>query len=295
MNDNPAEEKQDITKQKREVVLAKILPTRSGSTGITFAVDVVEPTKYEFPLTTLLDNVEMRGGSPVLALPDQNLRSVVPDGYPKMRDRLDFHRFLNPFVEAVHLAFSYHRPLVLTPDAIWLAIVQGFGHHVKKHAEELRGRIVRHEGQKELRVAIPSLAPKAWPALIEAFSAMIRENSDPVLYETLLCDFSTTTSNIRLAKEVALMDAYQRYFSYIGTFICGIPAITLEGNTNDWQRIRDRIGVLATYGLEWWTSRLAPILDEFVSTANGEPDLEFWKAIYKPRKTTAQSWPAGGS
>src|SRR5215469_12424951 len=94
-------------------------------------------------------------------------------------------------------------------------------------------------------------------------------------------------STIRTANEVALMDAYQRYFRYIMMCVCGIPSITLEGTPSDWQRIRDRIELLATFGLEWWTSRLAPILDESVATANGAPDLSFWQAIYKPERAYA--------
>jgi hypothetical protein len=234
----------------------------------------------------------MRAGAPVLILPEQISPAVAPQGFLTKQHKLDQHqldqqRFINPLIEAVHLAFSSHRSLVLSPDCIWLTIVQGFGHHVNKHAEELRGRIVRHEGKKDLCVSTPSLEPSAWPQLVSQFSALIRDNSDPVLYETLLCDFSTTTPDIRTANEVALMDTYQRYFEYVVRCVCGIPSITLQGTPNDWQRIRDRIEVLATFGLEWWTSRLAPILDEFIATANGAPDLSFWQAIYKPRRAYA--------
>jgi len=152
---------------------------------------------------------------------------------------------------------------------------------------------VRHEGKKDLCVWTDSLEPAAWPQLVSQFSAQIRDNSDPVLYETLLCDFSTTTPTIRTANEVALMDAYQRYFRYIMVCVCGIPTITLEGTPSDWQRIRDRIELLATFGLEWWTSRLAPILDESVATANGAPDLSFWQAIYKPERAYATEMATG--
>jgi Domain of unknown function (DUF4419) len=288
---------QDLPLRKRSAEVAKILPTRSGSTGITFAVDAVEPKETALPTTTLVENLEMRGGTSVLILPEQSSRVVAPGGYLVKESDLypyvDQHRFLNPLVEAVQLAFSGHRSLVLNPDSIWLTIVQGFGRHINLNAEALRTRIVRHEGQKELCVEIPSLAPEVWPRLISKFSALIRDHSDPVLYETLLCDFSTTTPNVRLAIEVALMNAYQRYFKYVGHFVCGIPTITLQGDPDDWQRIRDRIEVLATFGLEWWTSRLAPILDEFVATANGEPNLEFWKAIYKPQRTYAAQLASG--
>ena len=66
--------------------------------------------------------------------------------------------------------------------------------------------------------------------------------------------------------------------------LCGIPKVTLEGTPEDWRRIRDRVEVLATFELECWVSRLRPILDEFVLTAEGHPTLEFWQAIYKPKQ-----------
>ena len=53
------------------------------------------------------------------------------------------------------------------------------------------------------------------------------------------------------------------------------------------KRIRARVEVIATYGLEWWVSRLRPILDEFVLAAEGRPTLNFWQAIYKPKDAYA--------
>jgi hypothetical protein len=201
--------------------------------------------------------------------------------------------FLHPLVQAVHLAFSQHRPLILSPDCIWLTIVQGFGHHINENAEALRDRMVRHSGKKKLEVKTDSLAPSRWPGLISQFSAQIRENSDPVIHETLVCEFSTTTPNIKTAYEVALMDTYQRYFDYGMMCLCGIPKVTVKGTAEDWQRIRERIEVLATFDLGWWTSRLEPILDQFVATAKGNADHRFWKAIYKPQKAYAAELASG--
>jgi hypothetical protein len=200
---------------------------------------------------------------------------------------------LHPLIQAVHLAFSQHRPLVLSPDCIWLTIVQGFGHHVYENAEALRGRIVRHEGKKDLAVETESLDAEHWPQVIAQFSAAIRANSNDVLYETLMCKFSTTSPNIQTAMEIALMDVYERYFNYIAMCVCGIPKIALEGTPADWRLMRERIEVLATYDLGWWTSRLAPILDEFIATAEGHPDRRFWQAIYKPRPAYATEMATG--
>ncbi len=48
-------------------------------------------------------------------------------------------------------------PLELRPDAVWLAIVQGFAQHVKYDAEALRNKFVTHDGEKELDLTSPRL------------------------------------------------------------------------------------------------------------------------------------------
>ena len=197
-------------------------------------------------------------------------------------------------VEEVHVAFSTHRPLALSPDDIWLVISQGFVHHVAEHAETLRHRLVRRQGTEELSAKVVDLSLASFEAAIANFSWQIRAATDPVLHETLICDFSTTTPIFRTASEVALMDCYANYFTYRLDCICGIPQVRLGGSVEDWQRIRDRVQVLETYGLERWISRLRPILDQFVLTASGQPSADFWKAIYKPEAAygpkTATGW-----
>ncbi len=256
-------------------------------TGISFVVDDVVATRREFSVTTLRENLELRSGSSILIMPDQNEPALAPGGFLRQttnRAEANRYSFVHPLIEAVHLAFSEHRALVLSPDCIWLAIVQGFAHHLHENAESLRGRIVSHDEKKNLTVRTKSWDEIPWPEVISQFSEQIRRNSDPVLHETLVCNFSTTTPKIRTAFEVALMDAYQRYFEYELRSVCGIPTVTLEGTSDDWQRIRDRIEVLATFDLEWWTSRLTPILDQFITTSLGSPDRAFWQAIYKPTR-----------
>jgi Domain of unknown function (DUF4419) len=118
----------------------------------------------------------------------------------------------------------------------------------------LRTRLVKQAGRKTLEARTIDFDRVSWQNLIADFSAQIREASDPVRHETLLCDSSTTTPAIRTACEVALMDSYERYFEYVVGCICGIPEITLEGTSDDWRRMRARIEVIETFGLEWWVS-----------------------------------------
>jgi hypothetical protein len=279
----PKPEEQFVPQQSTKII--SLESRQRPRTGISFVVDDVVTTKRQFSVTTLRENLELRSGSSILIMPDQNEPALAPGGFLRQttnRAEADRHSFVHPLIEAVHLAFSEHRPLILSPDCIWLTIVQGFAHHLHENAESLRGRIVAHDEKKILTVRTESLDENDWPEMISQFSEQIRRNSDPVLHETLLCNFSTTTPKIRTSFEVALMDAYHRYFEYNAMCVCGIPTVTLEGTPDDWQRMRDRVEVLATFDLAWWTSRLTPILDQFVTTSMGSPDRAFWQAIYKP-------------
>lgn len=77
-----------------------------------------------------------------------------------------------------------------------------------------------------------------------------------------------------------MLDAFSNYFTYALLPACGIPAITLKGSVTDWERIRARVEVLATFDLDWWVARLRPILDEFILTASDHPTPEFWRCIH---------------
>ena len=56
----------------------------------------------------------------------------------------------NSFVGAVHLAYSQHYPLVLSPDMLWQCVAQGFSTHVNQNAEKLRHMFVATLGRKPL-------------------------------------------------------------------------------------------------------------------------------------------------
>jgi hypothetical protein len=266
-----------------------------GTKGVTFPVDSVTPAAVPILTETLAESLAQRLQRKILVLP--GAEELVINADPIVDKRRGMRRIplrlSHPLIDAVHTAFSQHRPLTLSPDAVWLVIVQGFGHHVAENAEELRRRLVLHEGKHTLSVKTQDLTLSGFEDTVASFSELIKREIDPVLHETLICDFSTTSSAIRTASEVALMDTFSSYFTYALICVCGIPRITIEGTVDDWQRIRARIEVLATYGLEWWVCRLRTILDEFVRAAEGRPNQEFWKAIYKPKSAYATEMVTG--
>lgn len=233
---------------------------------VTFDVDDVAaagdalPTR---PLGELFRDALASGGDPALPV-------LLPDG-------------VHPLLDAVGRAFADHRPLVLTPDAVWLTIAQGVAQHIRLHAEQLRPQLVGHAGRKRLTVAIDGPMPQdaaSWQDLVGSFQKLLAaEISDADLFE---CDFSTSTEVDRLAGRVVLLDAYSPYFSLWLVCICGIPSITLTGTVQDWRKIRDRVDAIARFGLQTWCRSLAPIADQFVRAASGDVDVAFWRRIYNP-------------
>lgn len=191
---------------------------------------------------------------------------------------------INPFMYAVHTAYASHRPLVLSPDMVWLVICQGFAKHVTENAETLRHHFVEHEGTKNIEIFrndfIKGSRNNDWESAFAQFTDSIKNYVGEELHSLVVADFSTTTPVEQAAFDISLMDAMSEYFTYQMTITCGIPDITLEGTPKDWQWIEDHIDQFAQYDLEWWTSELKPILHQFTRASKGKADVDFWKDIY---------------
>lgn len=193
---------------------------------------------------------------------------------------------VHPFLGAVHCAFAEHRPLVLSPDMVWLTILAGVTQHVRLNAERLRERFVRHHDKKRLDLVINvSLRehPEAIRDVVPQFRDLLAAEVGQGTARLLTCDFSTTTEIERMASEIMLMDTFSPYFEYAMRCVCGIPELTLLGEVDDWQQIRERIDIVAELELDWWTTSLAPILEEFVRASRGAPNVAFFRDIYQPR------------
>ncbi|MDF0644274.1 MAG: DUF4419 domain-containing protein [Nitrospira sp.] len=242
---------------------------------ICFRVDDVEPSARRSSLRRAKSKVEETLGRPLLAFSHDASSKVIWG--PEVGE--------HGLVNAVHLAFSEHRPLILTPDVIWLALAQGFAQHINNHAEALRSRFVDHKGRVSLSVSVLEIpSSEEWPDVVEQWSAGIEAHVRADLYQRLICNFSTTTAITRTASQVAMMNAFQQYFEYELMCICGIPSVTLKGTVDDWVEIRARVDLMADYHLEWWTDRIKHICDALVESAEGAPSLPFWRHIYKPKE-----------
>jgi hypothetical protein len=225
-----------------------------------------------------LEEVDLPGG-PSASPPTLPLEACSrPHG--RLLAGVPFH----PVVAAAHRSFIGHRPLRLSPDAIWLLICQAVASHVNAHAEELRPRLVHHEGQVQIHVRrddfLKGSPENPWDEVLDEFSASVRDHVGPSI-DLFLPAFSTTGPAERAAAEVVLLEAVRSYFRYSTGTLCGIPAITLEGTAGDWETLARRVEEFSGFGLEGWLEVLRPILRQFVRASDGDVDGPFWRSLYK--------------
>lgn len=247
------------------------------------------PAENQLPRTTIIHLTDLP------ATNDTLLKHTVSEYFRSNEfsdERLIVHSNLSdsiifvscPLLSSARLAYAQHRPLVLSPDVIWLVIERGFVKHVDMHAEELRSKIVTFKGKKTLKIYSRGLMNKsaeAWEPLFSQFAGQMAPWTGMELIQTLTADFSTTTPVALVASEIMMMSALQHYFEYDVIAFCGIPDIYLEGTTEDWNHLIEKTNALRQYELDWWIDELVPVLQKIAAATEGERDIAFWQSIIR--------------
>jgi len=252
------------------IVTKELVVKNKKIQAITFQVEELErPTKLleEKPLKEILQKFAKR-----IEAHSKVECDLVSNG---------FHSFLY----GMYQAYAEHRPFVMSPDMIWLLIAQGFSQHVN-FSRQTKHEVFPHLNEKQtiaVRTTVQLGDPDGnWEETTQAFSEEIAKHIGPQLVDALKADFSTTGLNERVASEITLMDAMKSYFEYLVFMcVCGIPEITLEGTTEDWEKMQQKLTHLRKYKLDWWIDKLDPILEEFVLASRGKVDQDFWQNMFR--------------
>ncbi|WP_343522675.1 DUF4419 domain-containing protein [Pedobacter sp.] len=237
-----------------------------------------------------------------LSLPEKLLTEAatknLPDLYRStfektsaLPDSLVFYQD-HPFLTGLFNAYKDHRPVVLSPDMIWLLVSQGFARHIDNNREALRNKLVDFEGRKVLTVIANDIKlgnPHSnWEALFPQFNQQISLFTGKKFAENLMADFSTTTPTSKIASQITLMEGMKSYFVYQVILVgCGIPRVALEGTVGDWEKLLQKIKFIKQYDLNWWTRELEPIVKEIIQAKKGKANNQFWMNMIKVHTTKA--------
>jgi hypothetical protein len=260
----------EYNKKKRvKIVSNPVILIEKGK--VTFKLHNVKPAGYPLWETDYLRAVKQRNLYSIEYCNSQNYK-LVPCN-------------IHPFARAVQLAYDEHRPLVISPDVIWLMILQGFSTHIELNKAKYQYSLVDFEGIKRIDIKrddfVRGKTDTLWKDIIPEFTSEIRKHIvDTSMYSRVVHSFTTSTSKELLAYEITFLEINKHYFDY-HFWACGIPEITLEGTVEDWKWIRQNIEVFRKFDLSWWIDKLIPILDQFLETSKGYVDHEFWSSIYR--------------
>jgi len=249
----------------------EIPPEFKKPDGVSFVVDEVEIADSLLktdPAGTIFEN---KIGKTLLFMPEEQA------GFEYV------YTPNNGLIQTVQECYDNHRPLILTPDVIWLAICQGVSIHINEHYDSLKNIIFTGSKPNAILIRNDSLeyGGKHWKNLISSFSDKTREYTRDDFYSFFVSDFSTTTAIEKTAYQVTLLESYKKGFTYIAETGCGIPNILIAGKTKDWQLILSKLDMLGKIGLSDWAQTLRPVIIEFINASENKINSEFWKSIYK--------------
>lgn len=207
----------------------------------------------------------------------------------KLRNESFVETEIHPFVASLYVAYSDHRRISISPDMIWLLICQGFSTHVNNNPEKLRSKFVAFNDRKKLVVdtqlisdefkkgSIKSPWQLAFPVMADSISKYVK----PDIHNLYVQSFSTTTSTVKAAYEIALLDVMSGYFEYEYATACGIPEINIEGTKEDWKKIKENLKHFKGFGIDNWINSLEPIIQQFINASENKIDHDFWSNIFK--------------
>jgi hypothetical protein len=191
------------------------------------------------------------------------------------------------FVRGALEAWAHHLHLVLRPEDIWFAILVQLNFYMSANAEKLRTLFVSHEGKENIILETNDMNADSLKSLLGQFSSAIQERiKTEWMFEWIMPNFSTTTSDDKMTANVLMMGLMQHYFSYTACQTCGIPSVTLLGEREDWVKLLAKLDRLPEFGPDptEFAARLRPILTRFVRTFD-EPTSEntrhFWNRIVR--------------
>lgn len=185
-------------------------------------------------------------------------------------------------------AYKNHRPVTISPDIIWLLIIQAFSNHISANAEQLRPMFVNFDGQKELIVKrqesnfFTMQSEDFEKEIFPDFVKQISEYTGESIVETMTPNFTTTTTVSLAVGQLTIMSAMKNYFKYkVNCGGCGFPYVTIEGSLEDWTKINSKLNDIKKYKFEWFTYNITSIINKIIETKKGIVDENFWKQMIR--------------
>ena len=206
----------------------------------------------------------------------------------------------HPVLTSYYYAYLDHYPIVLSPDILWMLILEGFSYHVRLNHMRLREKFVKNNQNKNKIIVsqgangdshINDVTSQRWGDIFKGFIEQSKEKIDGTVLHLFTPYFSTTTTDIEYASQIAIVSIVSPFVKFIKIFQpcisggCGFPYINLQGTLQDYKQLKMKIEGLKGYLIDDWIYKLIPIIDKIIETKKGNIDKQFWDNIITNKKT----------
>ena len=204
----------------------------------------------------------------------------------------------HPVLLGYYTAFLEHYPAVISPDILWMLVIEGFSRHVKLNKEKLRHKFVKNHNEKIVITQeangdkqINTVSSNRWGDIFKDFVEQSKEYVDPTVLHLFTPYFSTTTVEIEYSSQIAIVSIVSPFMKFIKKFkskgICGacaFPYIKVLGTLQDYKQLKMKIEGLKGYLIDDWIKKIIPIIDKIIETKEGSIDKQFWDNMITNKK-----------
>lgn len=189
-----------------------------------------------------------------------------------------------------HVASANSLDLELSPDHFKLLILQGFAIHLNQNLEKFKlnkdGKVLVIDINDYKKGSIDT----DWGKILKFYNECELGLEDNILAAMILCSPSTSciTDTIACTKSILHTDTIpsrnfvpKEHFEGPGLYVIGgIRRVKLLGTISDWKMLCGLVEYIKKYDLEWWVSKIKPILDKIILAVEGQIDVVFWRSMF---------------
>ena len=203
----------------------------------------------------------------------------------------------HPVLTAYYTAFLEHYPAILSPDILWMLILEGFSRHVKLNSEKLKHKFIKSNSDKIVvkqdpkgDKSINKTSSQRWGDIFKDFVESSKEYIDSTILHLFTPYFSTTTEEIEYSCQLNIMSIISPYVTFIkkyGGCCCGgcaFPYIKLLGTLQDFKQLRIKTEGLKGFLIDDWIDKILNIIDKIIETKKGKIDYKFWDNMITNQK-----------
>lgn len=230
--------------------------------------------------------------SPANALPTKLLNKNANNQIVYTTQRKTFtyakNNDINRFILAAHEAYDHHLPIEISPDSIWLCLLQGFSQYINQQPETYRNKFVQHIGKETINISgdeyVLNSKTNNWATIVPQIQQQLINHVGINIYNIFCSPMSTSDSYDTTVALAALSKTTNTYFNYTMETNCHIKQYKILGDLSDWNKIKYRLNYFKQFGLEWWINLILPILNEIIAAIEGtRVNAKFWRSFYKHR------------